>query len=174
MIRLCFLILFLSACQNPSSDYETPEYEKLADRITLITSDKIEKETGLRLIGINGGMMDHIRVMGMSFDCYKNINMEEGRKLVIHCVNEYLSAINSNEALRPHLVHYPFTPQDVEIALYIRGSDNNDVPLGALFVVSERNGKIVYKIREPDPIILKRIYEEPFEEAVKILYQEQK
>lgn len=173
MIRLCFLsiLLFLSACNNPSSNYEPPEYEKLADRITLKTSDKIEKEKGLRLIGTGGGMMNKIRMMAMSFECCKEINMEEGRELVIYCVNEYLSAINSNEELRPHLVHYPFTAQDVDIVLYICRPDRTEVPMGTLSVVAEREGVVVYKVPGPFPTLLKRIREEKFEEAVKILNQ---
>ncbi len=171
MIRLCFLsiLLFLSSCNALSSEYEPPEYEKLADRITLKTSDKIERETGLRLIGTGGGMMNKVRMMAMIFVCYKEINMEEGRELVIYGVNEYLSAINSNEELRPHLVHYPFKPQDVQITLHIRGSDNRGVPIGALSVVEEIEGKVVYKVFEPYPVVIKRIREETFEEAVQLL-----
>lgn len=173
MIRLCIfsILFFLSGCNNFSSEYEPPEYEKLADRITLKVSDKIEKEKGLHLIGTGGGMMNKIRMMAMSFEYNKEITMEEGRELVIYCVNEYLSAINSNEELRPDLVHYPFTPQDVDIALYICRPDRSDVPMGQLSVVAEREGVVAYKVFEPYPVVIKRIREETFEEAVQLLNQ---
>ena len=105
----------------------------------------------------------------MSFDCYNEITMDQGRELLIYCVSEYLSAINSNEKIRPYLIHYPFTPKDVEIRIFIHRPDHRDVPMGALTVVSEMDGQLVYKILQPDPIVLKRIHEEPYEEAVEIL-----
>ena len=116
-----FLIctLVFSSCHNMTFvTYKPSPYVKRADDITAKTAQKIKDKTGLRLCGTGGGMMDHIRMMAMCFDRYEEITMEEGRELLIYCVNEYLSAINASEELRPDLIHYPFTPKDVTIILY--------------------------------------------------------
>lgn len=173
-ISLLFLVLSLTACQTSSSkNYQIPDYEKMADRITDQTAKKIEAKTGLRLCGTGGGMMNHIRMMAMSFNCYSAVDMDKGRELVVYCVNEYLAAINANEEIRPHLIHYPFTPSDVEIRIFIYKPDRKDVPIGDLSVVSQAYGQVVYKVREPFPVVLKRVHEETFEEAVQQIARKQ-
>lgn len=165
------LLLTLSSCSSsPSKTYKLIGYDKIADQITGETAKKIEKQTGLRLIGTGGGSASgHLRELNMSFQYSQAMNMKRGRKLLIYCVNEYLAAINGNEEIRAHLIHFPFTPEDVEINIFIRQPDNSVVPIGSLVAVSERSGKLSYHTRQPDPIIMKKIHEETFEEALKLV-----
>ncbi len=169
---LLVLTLLYSCYNSPSKSYQLTDYEKMADKITAQTAIKIEKETGLRLCGVGGGAINHIRKLNMSFDYCKEISFEEGRRLLVYCVNEYLSAINSNEEIRSHLIHYPFTPKDLEIKIFIRRPDHREVAFGKLAVVSEVSGKVKYKISQPDPVVLEQIHEETYEEAVKVLEAE--
>ena len=173
MKQLCilFIFLFLYACNNSSTnkDYKIPDYEKIADTITARTAQKIESETGLHLIGTGGGMMDHVRMMAMSFDHLEETSIEQGRELLVYCVKEYLDAINANVEIRPYLAHYPFTSKDVEIAIFIYTPTHKDVSIGKLAVVSAVRGELRYRVRQLDPVIFKQIYEETYEEAVKIL-----
>ena len=163
---LLFLIISLvSSCSNHS----IPEHEKVADRITALTAKKIENETGLRLIGTGGGMMHQVRMMGMSFNYFGEMSIEKGRKLLTYCVDEYLSAINSDEQIKTYLTHYPFTCKDIEIRIFVYQSDHTDVPIGELSVVAAYDGCLTYKIRQPGPVILKRIYKETYGEALKLL-----
>ena len=160
---LTFLILAIfSSC----SIHSTPEHEKIADRTTALAATKIEKETGLRLIGTGGRMMDQIRMMGMSFHYLGEMSIEKGRELLIYCIDEYLSAINSNEQMRGHLSHYPFTCKDIEIRIFVSKPDSTDVPIGDLSVIGAYDGCLTYKIRQSGAAALKRIYEETYEEAL--------
>ena len=174
-MKYCYfllLFLFLAGCSiSNSKNYQVPEYEKMADRITAKTAKKIEKETGLRLCGTGGGMMNHIRMMAMSFDCSHEIDIEQARELVLHCANEYLNAINSNEEIRPHLVQYPFMPKNVQIDIFIHPSDQREIPTGSLVVVSTSYGMISYMVRGTGSERLKDVHEETYEEAVKIVEQ---
>lgn len=144
----------------------------MADKITAQTAMKIEKETGLRLCGVGGGAINHIRKLNMSFNCFREISFDEGRKLLIYCVNEYLSAINANEEVRPYLIHYPFTPNDVEIEIFVRQPDNRDVAFGKLAVVFEVYGKVGYRISQEGPLSLKEAHEETYEEAIRVLEEQ--
>ncbi len=172
-------LLFFAACKSsvPSNICSTEvnstsnvDYEKIADKITYETARKIERQTSLHICGVGGGSLSgQLRKLNMSFECRKELNMEQGRKLVLYCVNEYLSAINANKEIRPNLIHFPFTPEDVEIDIFIQKPDRSDVPIGSLSVVSEVDGKVIYKVHEPDPIILRRVHEETFEEALKLV-----
>jgi hypothetical protein len=149
-----------------------PDYEKMADRITAVTAQKIERESGLVLCGTGGGMMDHIRMMAMSFNCYNEITVEQGRELLIYCVNQYLSAINTNKGIKQYLVHFPFTQKDVEIRIFIRKPDHSEVSIGLPSVISQINGQLVYKVKQLGPVSLKESHEETYEEAVKLLETE--
>lgn len=173
MRNICFLILILllSGCQNSSNpkNYEIPIHEKIADKITAKTAAKIEHETRLRLMGTGGGMMHHVRMMAMSFAHYGEIDMEQGRELIVYCVNEYLSAINADAEIHPYLIHSPFTPKDIEIRIFIYQSDNKPVSEEQLSVISEIQGMITYKVEQPFPIVLKEIHEETYEEALAVL-----
>ena len=170
-VYLVIVILSLSACNNspPIKSYEIPEHEKIADRITARTVQKIEAETGLRLMGIGGGMMNQVRMMAISFEQLGEITMEQGRELVIYCMNEYLSAINGSEEIRPFLVHYPFITKDIQIDIYIRKQDRREVSIGTLCVVGAIKGKLQYDIKQPGLPSLRQVHEETYDEAVKIL-----
>ncbi len=168
---LLIALLLLSSCKNSLPPVSTScDYDKIADKITAATAKKIERETSLRPCGAGGGSENnHLRKLNMSFHCFKEINIDHGRQLITYCVNEYLAAINSNEEIRSSLIHFPFTPNDVEIHIFIRQPDNRDVPPGNLSIVSEREGKVAYKVFESDPFTLKRIHEETFEEAMRLV-----
>jgi hypothetical protein len=84
-------------------------------------------------------------------------------------MQEYLSAINGCEEIREELVHYPFTPQDVEITLFIRGPKNEDIPIGELDVIYIVKGIIKYKIEQPGIPSMKEIHRETYGEALKIV-----
>ena len=110
--------------------------------------------------------MDQIRMMGMSFHYLGEMSIEKGRELLIYCIDEYLSAINSNEQMRGHLSHYPFTCKDIEIRIFVSKPDSTDVPIGDLSVIGAYDGCLTYKIRQSGAAALKRIYEETYEEAL--------
>jgi len=155
-----------------SNSYESPDYVRKAHAITAQVARKIKEEAGLRLIGTGGGMMGHIRMMAMSFAHYGGVTMEEGRELVVYCVQEYLAAINACEEIRDHLIHYPFTPRDIEIRLFIRGPKNEEVPIGEFNVVEIINGRLDYHIEQPGLPSMKRVHRENYQEAVKIIEEQ--
>lgn len=173
MKNICFLFLILifSACQNLShkTTYQRSEHSKIAAKITAKIAAKIEHETGLRLIGTGGGMMHHVRMMAMSFAYYGEIDIEQGRELVVYCVNEYLLAINTNEEIKPYLIHFPFTPKDVEIRIFVSKRNGAEVEVGKFEGVSEIDGSLIYYIKQPGFPSIRKVHEETYEEALAVL-----
>src|SRR3569832_1867997 len=170
-IFLFFILLLLTSCSNqPPKTHKIIGYDEIADQITAISAKNIEKQTGLCLIGTGGGSADnHLRTLNMSFQCYQEIDMDQARHLVITCVNVFLSAINASEKIKPFLIHHPFTPKDIEIRIFIQKSHAEDVALGGISVVSEIDGNVIYKVRDPDPVILKIVLKETFEKALSLV-----
>jgi hypothetical protein len=149
-----------------------PQYEKDVDVVTDQVAKKIYQETGLKLMGTGGGLIDQINRLGISFARYGDLSMEEARELLVYCVEEYLDAINADEKIRPHLCCYPFSPNNIEIAIFIYGEDRRDPPIGFLTVVAEIYGRMTYKIQQPGFPSMKTIHEEPYDEAKKLMEQQ--
>lgn len=171
---LLSLFLIISSCSTPSEllPYHPASADAAADAVTFKTALKIREETGLTLIGTGGGgSLEQLRKLNMCFQQKGELSVKQARKLIVYCVNEYLSAINSNEKLKPYLTHSPFTPADIEIKIFIFKKDQTDVDEGVLSVVSEMGGKIKYR-PQLEGLGLGIYQEETFEEAVKILEAE--
>ena len=152
--------LLMSAC---GSLKEEPDYEKIADKITIKTADQLRQEKGLILVGIGGQMMNDIQMMSMSFHLYHEIDLEKARELVINSVNEYLKAINLSEEIRPYLHEYPFTAKNIEFWLWIYNPDRSELPTDKIYHILSANGEICYYTR--GEILHQTLCEETFEEA---------
>lgn len=162
---ICFIFVLLIAC----SGYKVSNYEKMADKITAKTAKKLEKERELILIGTGGGMMHNIRMMAMSFVYKHEIDVDEGRTLLIAALGEYIEAVNTNEEIRPYLANYPFDPKNIEIRIFIHNPDNSNVEEGKISVISAINGILKYDADEGYGY--KRIHRETYEEALEKIAQ---
>jgi hypothetical protein len=163
-----FSFLFGCSCFG----HQSPRYIKLAHEITGKTAKKLKEQKGLSLAGTGGQMMDDIQMMMMGFNFYKVVDIETARQLLVDSVQEYLSAINSNEEIRPHLHNYPFTAQNVEIAIYFYNLDGSNVPPGKLSIAEANQGKVVYYIDDPEKHTIKPLHEETYEETLKLVNNE--
>lgn len=169
-LYLLLTAIFLITCQTSAPKiYQISEHEKIADKITSLVAQKIEAETGMRLMGTGGGMMGKVRMMSMSFQYFGDVSFEQARELLVYCVNEYLLAINTNEEIKPFLVHYPFTPEDIQIEIYIRKQSGQDPSVGSLSLIGAVYGVLDYNVKRPDPILYEKIQKESYEKAVKTL-----
>ena len=157
------------ACARPSVDYE-----KLADKITAKTAKKLEQEKGLILIGTGGRMMDDIKLMMMGFRYRKIIDINEARNLLVYCVEEYLTAINNNEKIRPYLHDYPFTAKNIQIEIFICNPDGSHVAPNELNVAAANEGTAVYEIAAPKRPITITACKETYEEALEIVASQKK
>ena len=154
---------FLFGCS--SFGYQSPRYEQLADEITGKTAKKLKTQKGLFLIGIGGRMMDDIQVMKMSFEYYQEVDLKIGRELLVHVINEYLSAINSNEEIKPHLHEYPFTAKNVTISIFFSNPDRSKFPPGKIACISSLKGTLTYYTYS-NSNFLQAIHVESYEKAV--------
>ena len=165
-IMMC-IFSFLFGCS--SFGYQSPRYVKLAHEITAKTAKKLKEQKGLALAGTGGQMMGDIQMMMMGFNFYKVIDIETARQLLVDSVQEYLSDINSNEEIKPHLHNYPFTPKNVEIVIYFYNPDGSQVSPSKLSIAEACRDEIIYYIDDPQKHTLKLLHEESYEEALKLV-----
>ncbi len=160
------LFVFISVFGCSSFRDQIPDYEKIADKITNRTAEKLKKEKKLILIGIGGRMMDDIQMMAMSFNYYQEVNLEQARELLICAINEYLSDINNNQYIRPYLHEYPFTSKNVEIMIFVYGPDRLELPAQKIYCITSRNGVIRYYTRsDRDHPVCQETYAEALSEV---------
>jgi hypothetical protein len=159
------VILVLVICSSFFSlKKKKVDYEKIADRITGRTMLKIEKERNLVFIGFWGGMMHNIRLMSMSFQYYQEVDFDQARELLLYAVDTYLEEINKDQEVRPYLVTYPFTAENVEIHIWFYGPDRRRLPYGKIDYVLAANGTFMYD-SSVDKFTSKMLSEETYEEA---------
>ena len=159
-----FLILFIASCHNLNQeDPNEPSKQSLATEVLNQTILQL-REKGLRACGYGSGMMYQIRMLALSFDYYKEIDINEARELLMTAATVFLNNVNSHDLIPPFLQNYPFTPQNIEIRIFIYQPNGNNPEPGKLVGASMIDGILKYKIM-PDEYKLETIYQETFDEA---------
>ena len=161
------IILIIISCSSIGLSRD----EKIVNQITAKTAAKIEKEKDLYLFGTGGSMMDDIKSLHMAFQCFRELDIDEARDLLVYCVEEFLNAINTNEEVRPYLHNYPFTAKNISIEIYISKPDRTNIPRGSICIAESSAGKVVFYIRSKENNRLKIIRQETYEEAKELIDQ---
>ena len=164
---ILFIFSFLFGCS--SFGYQSPRYVKLAHEITEKAAKELKAQKNLYLIGTGGQMMDDIQMMAMSFDYYQEIDLKTARELIVHVINEYLLAINSNKEIKPYLHEYPFTAKNVEIRIWVFEPNGSNPPLDKIYYISAIDGSLAYYLDLPETQSRQAICKEAYEEALQAI-----
>ena len=166
-IKFLFLLLLLVGCSSVELEERMQNSckNRIADRVLRKATSEINQKTSLRPIGTAGQMMHEIEMLGLAFNCYEDLTIEEGRNLLLFCVDALMKTVNENEEIRHYLKNYPFNEKNIEIRLFLQHPDGSKTQPGELTVLVALKGKIEYEIRDPITKRLKIIYEETYEEA---------
>ncbi len=156
------LICFLNFGFNPMQ-HELSDKEKIADRITANTAKKLKKEKNLLLIGTGGGMLYQIDMLAMSFCLYQEVDLTSARDLIVFAVNEYLTAINKSQDIRPYLDQCPFTAKNVEIRIFVHGPGGCELPPGKIDSINCIEGVVKYRHSSD---LSRPIHKETYDEAL--------
>ncbi len=150
---------------------DIPSKQSLVNEVTNRTIVKLRTDNNLRACGIGSGAMDQIRMLAISFYYYNEVDIEEARKLVMVAGTTFLEEINSNEKIHSFLQNYPFTPKNIQIAIFLRNPDGSSPSADKLSVISMTHGVLTYRARHSDGGRLSTVFEETFEEAQAKLFQ---
>lgn len=163
-----FIILFiiLTGCQSVIDSFKANEKEAYADGVLHKVAAQLKEETGMRPIGTDGQMLHEIRKLGLSFFCYRPLDIVEGRKLLVHAIKAIEKEVNESPLIHPYLVETPFLPKRIRVSIFIYQPGGKDVPPGGLSIISAEDNKLRYKIDSLQKFGLTTIYEETYEEAL--------
>ena len=100
----------------------------------------------------------------------KIADVEEARKLILTCVQEFLNEANSNEDFRPLMKVYPFTEKNISIIVIFYDEEGRDIHYPYISSIIKRATAIDYTSMGPtvyDPYAqeITETYEEALERA---------
>jgi hypothetical protein len=168
------IILFLFGCSESSSRnnrYKSSNKEIISDEIMKNVAACLKKENGLQPCGTGGQMMDQVKMLALAFTYNKPLEIEEGRKLLIHAVETFISMINNDERIRPYLSDHPFEPKNIEIMIAIKNLDHSSVPPEKICLLTAKRGILEYDVHDSKTSLMKTIYKESFFEAKQKIWQ---
>ncbi len=168
---LLAIMMYIWGCANPTSSYTPSEKEKLCNEVIRVAAKEIYNKTGLIPFGSGGGAMDQIRMLALSFHCRHEVDITEGRKLLIAALETFMTVINKDERIRTYLINYPFEPKNIEIEIFIQNEDGSSVALDSLCILGAVDGILDYQIHTPDGLWLETVHEETYEEALEKLQE---
>lgn len=174
---LIILMFMLSGCVlSLLNSYEEPEQAKFVGEILDKASKKLRSKYDMRPIGTGIGMPDGVVTMlALSFEKTGPLSREEGRKIIVDCVQDILQIINTHEKIRPYLKNYPFSATDVEVRIFLEDKFRNDIFDPNYGVISSINASIDYKYTSAEnPNKYMKVEKEKFEEALKMVQDKNK
>ena len=162
-ILCAFLIYRMFFYEKP-----IPEHCRQARRVTHAFITDMCKKHGLVYAVRGGCFIDDVKEISVSFDKADKSDIPESRILLVNCVEEFLRRINADEDVRPFLVQYPFTNENVNISIgFIEPKEDAD--LQNIVHAFNVKGEAVYSIYDKPHDRYKPTFEEPYEEALKIV-----
>ena len=173
----CSLLCAFLTTEAQISSQELIEMEKadqVADHITKIFSKKMYAEKGLVTIGIGGGPAKGsgkgLRMLSVTMQCYQKCDIQQARKLLLECVDEYMKEINKHEEFKKHAHVFPFGSKNVSISILFTDKATQEFcPPPNIAVADALEGEFSYGTC-PDPEgLLQTVGEETYEEACLLL-----
>ncbi len=149
-ILLFILTLLLFGCTNNGP---TRQSDILSDNIIKTVSERLNKKYGLKLIAIGGGEdKDGVWLLSAMYQRIdsKMTEIEEARKIILDCTEEFLNAANHDAEFRPYMQIYPFTPKNLEISILNYDENHREVHFPFISAFSINYGFISYKSLGPE------------------------
>ncbi len=139
------LLCVTCGCSEFGPSYRISQKQRIVNEIRTKTALDLHKNYGLQPFGTGAQMMDEVWMLALSFIYDKPIDIDGGRVLLVHAVEEFLSQINKDERIRPYLGCYPFAPKNVEIRIFLRNPDHSTIESGKLSFLAAMHGGCQYE-----------------------------
>ncbi len=166
-LLLFLLLILLSSC------FENQHYKsnKYACKVRNDAIDSLTKRYAMESTEFGcGGMFDCVQDLSLTFEIKGPKTKEELRRIMVDCLDTFLNAINNDKQVRPYLLTYPFTLEEIYLTIYVRDKNNGYVYYPEISSVSILLDGITYTTYDQEK---KRTeLAETYEEAKKIIQSE--
>ncbi len=145
-----FSSFFLDKKNMTKNEYIPARYVVISDEITNKTAKILSKRHKMNFLGAGGGLAGCVNILSLSFQIIGPKEKEELREILIDSVETFLSFLNSNEELRQHLSHYPFTSKGIEIEVFIMDPSNRPIKDPNISIASTQGKSLIYMTFDSD------------------------
>ena len=166
LVKLLIIALLCFGCSKAKRN-ATEEYVYYVHEIIHQFEKKIKKERGLQAYGSGGSMPFDVESISVSFSLFKNMSIEDARKLEVDLIEELKQMVTAHAKIRPFLREYPFNSARARVSLSFYPKDE-----GNLVHVFNARDTIFYYVKDSNEKLDRQILEEPFEEAYQIVHGE--
>lgn len=144
----------------------TEDYTDIANRITSCFSQNVKKDKGMSLIGSGGAMMDNVKQIYLHYAKVGNVDINEARILLVRSVQNLLLRINTCKAIKPFLICFPFTPNELDFTISFEKHNGTRPDPNYVSFVSLSNGRIFYSYYDNKQKGYYKDYSETYAEAL--------
>ncbi len=176
MISILFSITHLAStmCEASMKRDELIEYERYVNEIVSEFASETEKRCHVLCVGEGGRMPHDVEEIEVKFWTDRKGTIEEARRFIVTSKRALLDKINANEKIRPFLIEYPFTAPRACISIsFADPKTRANYGEETVAFAFDARGLIVYAKDEPPKDWFVHMLEEPYEEAERIVAEEE-
>ena len=148
---------------------------KIAYKIATELGKKLKSKYGLHYMGISEEAVDgKYKCIGLELSYQRMLTKDEGRALLLNCVQDVLRTFNSYPEFKQHMANVPFTGNNIIINIYIQPPKTLKLYYPDISVFSFNHDTLEYSSNTPQNLYKFHTVEETYEEAMKIVEAQQK
>ncbi len=167
-MKSLFLSFLLLLTIHVDARYKAPEYTRYVAEIRECFIKQMKEEFGLSCSGTSGRMRNDVEEMGFDFSISNRVTLEEARAYIVFVTEKLVNMINSHQKIRPFLREYPFSHNRARVNISFNNLLGDSQSDGSpSYVLS--GSSITYRARDAFKDRYVELYEEPYEEAARIV-----
>jgi hypothetical protein len=124
----------------------------------------------LKYFGISEeGSDGKYKTIGLELSFNKLLSKDEGRILILNCVQDILEAFNSYPSFRQYMANSPFTGDNIIVNIFIKPPNVDWVYHPDIAVFSFFDDIVEYSYKYPEKPFVFQTVEESYDEALRIV-----
>ena len=155
---------------HPQIDLQRSEdSHRVSSHLTKVFSQKMYKDKALVTVGSGGGAAKGsgkgLRMLAVDFESTQALDIQQGRRLLIECVEAYLKVINASTDFRKYAENFPFNFKNISISIgFTDRNENEFLEPPFLAIATADEGQMHYYLHQNEKLQL--VCKETYEEAV--------
>lgn len=171
IVSLLLFLILLTGFTLKNKEDKPAEYLIYVSEIVNSFAKEMKKEFDINCIGDGGSMPYDVEEIEVVFSTNHRASLEEARELEIKTTEKLLHAINNHEKIRPYLREFPFTRERVCVTIGFDDAYGIHYADGTVAYTFSSKGRIYYCNSDPIEKGLVDLFDEPFEEAQRIVQE---
>jgi len=147
-----------------------PLYTQYASEVTSTFLKEMCRDYGLECEWSGGRMPHDIEEISVGLFAYRTVTVKQARELEVKATERFAQIINAHPQIRPFLREYPFPASRARVSIAFGKEKGTPYTDNNISFVCHAKNRLCYLAHNPkNPYVGKKVKEEPYEEALKIV-----